>query len=211
MAGKFGDSINRTDPDINAMPPNSSKSPAPAPAPAAEEIKARTGRRLILAAALIGLAIGGLALVDRFRERPTGLAPPHEPSLALITTPVQESEVPAARLGQVAIPPPPPQVVNNETLATPPRTASAPPSPATQSAPAQNNAPVPGKAYLVQVGVFASPANAQALQRQLRRAGIDAHLETRVQLGPFKDKRDADKALARARKLGVNAVLVGGR
>ena len=41
-----------------------------------------------------------------------------------------------------------------------------------------------------------------------RPAGIEAHLETRVQLGPFKDKRDADKALARARKLGVDAVLV---
>jgi len=68
--------------------------------------------------------------------------------------------------------------------------------------------PAPGKVYLVQVGIFNSPANAQALQKQLRRAGIEAHLETRVQLGPFKDKRDADIALARARKLGVDAVLV---
>jgi DedD protein len=61
---------------------------------------------------------------------------------------------------------------------------------------------------MIQVGVFTSPANAQALQKQLQRAGIEAHLETRVQLGPFEDKRDADKALSRARKLGINAVLV---
>jgi len=70
---------------------------------------------------------------------------------------------------------------------------------------------VPAKAYLVQVGIFNSPANAQALQKQLRRAGLDARLETRVQLGPYKDKRDADKALARAKKLGINAVLVNSR
>jgi DedD protein len=75
----------------------------------------------------------------------------------------------------------------------------------------QGTAAVAGKGYLVQVGVFNSPANAQALQKQLQRAGIQARLETRVQLGPFKDKRDAEKALARARKLGIDAVLIGSR
>ena len=64
---------------------------------------------------------------------------------------------------------------------------------------------------MIQVGVFTSPANAQALQKQLRRAGIESHLETRVHLGPFKDKRDAEKALARAKRLGINAVLVSAR
>jgi DedD protein len=56
--------------------------------------------------------------------------------------------------------------------------------------------------------VFSSPANAQALQKQLARAGIPARTETRVQLGPFKDRRDADKALAQAKKLGIDAVIV---
>ena len=70
---------------------------------------------------------------------------------------------------------------------------------------------VPGKAYMVQVGVFSLPANAQALQKQLQREGFESHLETRVQLGPFKNKRDADKALARAKKLDINAVLISAR
>jgi DedD protein len=161
---------------------------------------------------LIGLAIGGLATVDRYRDRPAGLAPPHEPSQALITTPALESDTATARPEQPAsAPPPPPKIVNNETLAPPPRAAvaaSATPEAAAKTGLAEPSTPVPGKAYLVQVGIFNSPANAQALQKQLRRAGIEAHLETRVQLGPFKDKRDADKALARARKLGVDAVLV---
>ena len=80
-----------------------------------------------------------------------------------------------------------------------------------QSGAAESATLISGKTYLVQVGIFNSPANAQALQKQLQRAGIQAHLETRVQLGPFKDKHDADKALARARKLGIDAVLVSAR
>ncbi|MBI3530134.1 MAG: SPOR domain-containing protein [Betaproteobacteria bacterium] len=191
------------------MPPNSNKPAAPPQA----QTKSRTGRRLIAAAVLIGLAIGGLALVDRFRERPAGLTPPHEPSQALITPSAPESNLPAVKPEPPITPPPPPQVVNNEMLAPPPRATSVTPSAplATQPAPSEKAALAPGKAYMVQVGVFTSPANAQALQKQLQRAGIEAHLETRVQLGPFKDKRDAEKALARAKKLGINAVMVSAR
>jgi DedD protein len=192
------------------MPPNSNK-PA---APPQEQTKSSTRRRLIIAAAMIGLAIGGLALVDEFRDRPVGVAPPHEPSEALITTPTQESDAPTAKPDQPVTPPPPPKIVNNETLAPPPRATAVIPlaqQAAVNAIPTETTALVPGKAYLVQVGVFTSPANAQALQTQLRRAGIEAHLETRVQLGPFKDKREADKALARAKKLGINAVLFSAR
>jgi DedD protein len=181
--------------------------------PSREQTKSSAARRLIIAAILIGLAIGGLAAVDRYRDRPAGAVPPHEPSQALITTPAPEAETAPVRPDQAASapPPPPPKIVNNETLAPPPRTAVAAPAPseaAAKTSLAEPCTPVPGKGYLVQVGIFNSPANAQALQKQLQRAGIEAHLETRVQLGPFKDKRDADKALARARKLGVDAVLV---
>lgn len=191
------------------MPPNSNN-PA---APPQEQTKSRTGRRLITAAVLIGLAIGGLALVDRFRDRPAGLTPPHEPSQALIAPPGPESSVPAINPEPTIKPPPPPQVVNNETLAPPPGASNATPSPppATQAAPSEKPVLVPGKVYMVQVGVFTSPANAQALQKQLLRAGMESHLETRVQLGPFKDKRDAEKALSRAKKLGINAVLLSAR
>ena len=169
------------------------------------------GRRLIIAAALIGLAIGALAIVDRLRDRPARPAPAHEPSLALITTPAESAVVPGART-QDPVPPPPPSVVSNEVVAPAlPPEAVAPSRRAAGKVHMQGTAAVAGKGYLVQVGVFNSPANAQALQKQLQRAGIQARLETRVQLGPFKDKRDAEKALARARKLGIDAVLIGSR
>ena len=100
-----------------------------------------------------------------------------------------ESPAPFAEEGSVATPPPPSSRASSSERA------------ATHSE----------ATYVVQVGVFNSPANAQALQNQLRRAGLEARLETRVQIGPFKDKREAEQAIARAKKLGINAILVKSR
>lgn len=192
------------------MPPISSKPPLPsAPLPSDEHVKSRMGRKLMIAVALIALAVGGLALVDHIRDRPPGPFPPHEPAQALITTPAPPTETPTSSSEHPVTPPPAPEVINNETLAPPPRSVRITPSPPLPAA--KPSTPESGKAYLVQVGIFKSRANAQALQKQLQRAGIQAHLETRVQLGPFKDKRDADKALSSARKLGIDAVLVSSR
>ena len=187
--------------------PTTSRKPV---APVQEETRSPAGRRLIGAAVLIGLAIGSLALVDRFRDRPAGLTPPHEPSQALITMPAPEPVTPPGDPALAVTPPPPPRVINNETLAPPPRAAATTLTHVTNTVPAEKSV-VLAKAYMIQVGVFTSPANAQALQKQLHGAGMDAHLETRVQLGPFRDKQEADKALARAKKLGINAVLVSAR
>jgi DedD protein len=75
--------------------------------------------------------------------------------------------------------------------------------PAGQSGPTPAGPP---SAYLVQVGVFASPANAEALRDRLRRAGIDAHTETRVRIGPFKTAAEAQAVSARLRALGLEPV-----
>lgn len=169
---------------------------APTGAPTAERLRQRANRRLLAALVLIGVAIGGLALMERWRQRPATTPPPHEPSQALIAPPSQELLAEPGPSDHPAEPPPPPRIVNNEK-----RRAPAPAKPA----------PAADKAYVVQVGVFMSPVNAQALQQQLVKAGIPAHTETRVQLGPFRDRREAETALAKVKKLGVNAVLVAPR
>ncbi len=178
----------------------------PVDAPTPEQLKQRANRRLLAALILIGVAIGGLYLMERWRQRPAFTAPPHEPAQALITPPSPESPPDPGQAGHPAEPPSPPQVLNNEKLAAPAKPAAAsPPASANISA---KPAPVTGKAYVVQVGVFMSPANAQALHQQLLKAGIPAHTETRVQLGPFRDRLEAETALAKVKKLGVDAVLV---
>jgi DedD protein len=186
----------------NKTNPNNASAGAPTP----EQLKQRANRRLLAALLLIGVAIGGLALMERWRQRPAIIPPPHEPSQALIAPPSPESPAESAEADHPVQPPPPPQVVNNETLAAPAK--QLPPASARIAA---KPAPATGTAYVVQVGVFMSPANAQALQQQLIKAGIPAHTETRVQLGPFQNRREAETALAKVKKLGVNAVLVAPR
>ncbi len=127
----------------------------------------------------------------------------------MIAPPSPQSSIEPTRADQPLGPPPPPQVVNNEKLAAPAKTAAASPPVGTRTS--VNPAPVTSKAYVVQVGVFMSPANAQALQQQLVKAGIAAHTETRVQLGPYPNRREAEVALEKVKKLGVNAVLVAPR
>jgi len=179
---------------------------APANAAPAADPRRSTRRRLVVAVVLIGLAAAGLAIVEQFRERPAILPAPHEPSQALIappaTAPATTPEAGTANPQlQPAAPPPPPVVVNEPDRPPPPATtARATPAP-----------PPDAAAYLVQAGVFASSANARSLQQRLAKAGIRAKVETRVQLGPYKDRREAEQALARLKKLGVNAVMVPAR
>lgn len=90
--------------------------------------------------------------------------------------------------------------------ATPARPAPAPAAPASKpSAPALtrllNN-------YSLQAGVFASPEKAQELHAMLTLNGIPSTLETRVRVGPFKDKAEADAARAKLKALGVESLML---
>ena len=186
---------------------NSNNAPAGAATP--DQLKQRANRRLVAALLLIAVAIGGLALLERWRHRPVFTPPSDEPAQALIAPPSPESTAAPAQADHPVEPPAPPQVVNNEKLPSPPKPAAAlPPASAKFAA---KPASATSKAFVVQVGVFMSPANAQALRQQLADAGIPAHTETRVQLGPFQDRREAETAMAKLKKLGVDAVLVAPR
>ncbi|GAA5785226.1 SPOR domain-containing protein [Chitiniphilus shinanonensis] len=92
------------------------------------------------------------------------------------------------------------------TLARP----GAPTSPAVAAPPtpqALRTAQDEPAAYTVQAGVFLHADNAEKLLRQLQKAGIPAYLETRVQIGPFKTKAEAEAAKRQLRALGIEPVL----
>jgi cell division septation protein DedD len=67
--------------------------------------------------------------------------------------------------------------------------------------------PGSGKQLHLQVGVFAEHANAEALQKKLREAGIPAHIEARVMVGPFASRTEARAAQAKLKKLGITTAL----
>jgi DedD protein len=65
----------------------------------------------------------------------------------------------------------------------------------------------PGKGFTVQMGVFNTYANADALLEKLRERGIPAYSETRVVVGPFRTKQEAKKAAIALKDLGIRGVV----
>jgi DedD protein len=62
-------------------------------------------------------------------------------------------------------------------------------------------------AYTLQLGVFSNPANAQEMLERLRRQGVHAYLETRVLVGPFADRNEAQRAHAELKRMGISGLL----
>jgi DedD protein len=151
---------------------------------------------------------------------PPEVAPPQTeppPAPAPGETPATPAPPPASAPAE----PPPPPKVSNEPKAPPPAqpapgrtpppalSAAKPPAASIPPAPApQPPATVPpGKGFVVQLGIFGNPDNAREMVEKLNKQGIRAHLETRVQLGPFLNRQEAEKAQAEMRKLGYNALV----
>ena len=57
-------------------------------------------------------------------------------------------------------------------------------------------------AYYLPLGAFPTAEQAEVLRARLSAAGVPSHLETRVLVGPFADRRDALAAQARLREKG---------
>jgi DedD protein len=99
-----------------------------------------------------------------------------------------------------------------QSLSKPQMSAAAVQSPArspSAAAPSSTAAPLAPKGYAVQLGVFTDIDNAKQLQSQLAEHGIPSHTETRVQIGPFKSREEADRAREKLKKLGIAAVIRG--
>jgi DedD protein len=115
-------------------------------------------------------------------------------------------EVPAAGSAapsDTAAPPPAAAAVPAAPSAPPAAEQSAAPTvPATKgdrTAGAGEAAPPPGRGYMVQLGVFAAPTNAQRLRDELVAQGYPAHMQSRVVMGPFPDRQAAEAAHAKVR------------
>jgi cell division septation protein DedD len=91
--------------------------------------------------------------------------------------------------------------------AHPHRSAPAQPKPGIQAPAKQVAASAITPGFVVQLGMFTSVEHAQALRAQLEAQGIPVFLETRVVVGPFRDRAEADAARKRLNALGVAGVL----
>ncbi len=73
--------------------------------------------------------------------------------------------------------------------------------------PAATQAAPLGERFVVQLAVFSNPERARELVSKLNKQGIRAHMETRVHLGPFANREEAEKAQAEMRKMGMQALV----
>jgi len=80
----------------------------------------------------------------------------------------------------------------------------APVRPALQPVPARPLA----SGYVVQAGVFSSTKAAEELHAKLTLNGIPSTLETRVQIGPFKNRAEAEAARQKLKALGIEGMMI---
>ena len=85
------------------------------------------------------------------------------------------------------------------------RAESAAPAPA---APVPHAPPRLFSGYALQAGVFSDPRRAEELQARLMQEGVPVTIESRVQVGPFKTKAEAEAARSKLAALGIDTVLL---
>ncbi|NTV69768.1 MAG: hypothetical protein HGA71_06440 [Azonexaceae bacterium] len=127
---------------------------------------------------------------------------PLAPSPAVAPAPVP---VPEATTAPSNILPPPRAAIPAEPVAPKPaRIVETRPAPAV-TPPAVSRL---FSGFLLQAGVFSSVQRAEELHARLTLSGVPSTLETRVQVGPFKTKHEAEAAQAKLKELGVETILV---
>ncbi|MGE8355909.1 MAG: SPOR domain-containing protein [Microvirgula sp.] len=61
--------------------------------------------------------------------------------------------------------------------------------------------------YRIQLGLFSNIDNASALVQRLKKSGIAAQSETRVSVGPFTTRAEADEAMTQLKAMGLTPLL----
>ncbi len=180
------------------------------------KLKQRARRRLIGAIALLAALVLVLPIVlDKEPKATSNEIAVHIPSAQQAPTntdlappePAPQPEPPPTTEPDpvAAAEPPPPHAPNPTEI---------PPAVAADTPVSRNS----DTGYFVQVGVFSKSENAKSIQTKLSRAKLPAFAEpiktsagarTRVRVGPFVNRSDADAALEKVKRAGEkNAVVV---
>jgi DedD protein len=157
---------------------------------------------------------------------PAELASPPPPDVAARPAPSRATTKPPSRAAATVPPltppsPPSPARTEQETGQKPslprPETARAEASrpealrpETTRTLPSRQSStlprPLPG--YTLQAGVFTDPRRAEEIHTRLAQEGIPVTLETRVLVGPFRNRNEAESARAKMKAMGIDALLM---
>ena len=196
------------------------------PAESLEALRRRARQRLMGAAVLVLLAVVGFPLLFDTQPRPISvdipidipdknkLAPGAVPP-ALVKAPAEAEAkpaepAPATSLGpkeEVVAAAPAPLKEAPAVAAVPDQPKEAPPAAKEEGSPR----------YVVQVGAYAEDAKVREVRAKLEKAGLKTYTQlaetkegkrTRVRMGPYTNKAEAEKALAKAKGLQLQATLL---
>jgi len=205
----------------------------PEPAQSVETMRRRALHRLIGAALLVLAAVIGLPLVFDTQPRPIALdlpieiadkakvaplkAPPASAAAAVLVATDEPASAPTAQAApaEEMMPPEKPAAVSPEAV---PQGSSAP----KPQAMIEEIAP-PSKAassevrFVVQVGAFAEAEKVREVRRSVESTGLRTYTQvvetkegsrTRVRVGPFADRAQAQAAAEKIRKHGLGATIL---
>jgi DedD protein len=199
-------------------------------------VRRRAKHRLIGSAVLVLVGVVVFPLLFDQQPRPVSVDIPIEiPDRNKVKPLSLPAATPPAIAAEAVKPAPPPPATPSpaqdieEILPTAPASASAPASVAV-SAPKPAPAPVPkvdqvpaksgadaANRYVVQVGAFAETARAQEVRLKVERAGLKTYTHvadtkegrrTRVRVGPFATKAEAERAAEKIRRLELPATIL---
>lgn len=187
------------------------------------QFKKRARRRLVGAVALVLLMIILLPMIlqDRTAKAPKQDVVVSIPSLdqRLESEPVEPAPIqPVAPAAEVS---PPEVAAEIKPVETPVTTNQPSPSvavaPKAEPAKAETKAAASGN-YFVQIGVFSDPEKVKQMQEKLSAKGLKSLDElidtakgkkTRLRVGPFEAKKDAESAMEKIKSLGLTGMIVG--
>jgi DedD protein len=204
---------------------------APAGAEQADAARVRAKRRLIGAVVLLGIGVVAFPLLFETQPRPIPVDIPIQipsresaPPLALPAPvkPAGAASTPAPKVSAAPAPAPveatparlvpPPEPAPPKAVEPAPAKAAAPPPPKAEASAKPAAAEPNGGRFVVQVGAFAEAAAVRETRSKVEKLGLTTYTQqvetssgprTRVRLGPFATREEADKAAAKIKAAGL--------
>ena len=181
--------------------------------PKLDDVRRQSRHRLIGASLLVVVAVVGFPMV--FDNQPRRI-PVHLP----IHIPAQPPVSPLTPVAAVPAEPPTPSPAPTPAAAVAPGPEAKAPSPAPAAkpaAPAPSKPDAAGERFVVQVGAYADAASVRNVRQKIERAGLKTYTQvaktnegnrTRVRLGPFNSRAEAERAAQKIKSLGLTSSIL---
>lgn len=204
---------------------------APLDPSSVEDLRARVRRRFVGAAVLVVVAVVTLPMLLETEPRPLpsnvainmpareGMPPvPHERPTMAVPAPapaLSGASAPERPAAPVAVTPKP--VVKPSEPARPKPAPEAARAERVEPKPAAPRKPESTTRYVIQVGAYAEAATVKEARQRIEKLGLHSVQQdidtsggrrTRVRLGPYATREEADRVVARLRAAGLGAALL---